>query len=98
MGACSDVASAEIEPVRYLPYGAFLRVGLGAGLGILFSSLGVGCADTDLRPPPDVVFAVLEPTTSPPRVPLPNDLIGIPASATSPAATTFSGPLAPASV
>ena len=40
-----------------------------------------GCFDTDVRPPPDVVFAVFDPAALPPRIPLPNDLTMLPAPA-----------------
>jgi hypothetical protein len=57
-----------------------------------------GCNDTDLTPPPTVVFALFDPAAMPPVLPLPNDLTGIAAPTTSPAFAAFSGPLDPATI
>jgi hypothetical protein len=72
------------------------RIGLFLlGMG---GALVVGCTDTDIRPPPDVVFAIFDPSASPPQIPLPNDLTGQAAPRDSPAAASFSGALDPATV
>jgi hypothetical protein len=65
---------------------------------LLLPLLLCGCFDTDIRPPPDVVFAVFDPGGSPPVIPLPNDLTMMPARPDSPAAAQFSAPLDPATV
>ncbi len=58
----------------------------------------IGCADTDVRPPPQVVVAEFDPSAMPPQIPLPNDLTMMPAPPTSPAFATFSGPIDPATI
>ena len=41
----------------------------------LWASIALGaCQNTDVRTPPDVIFANFDPTASPPNVPTPNDL------------------------
>jgi hypothetical protein len=71
-------------------------------LGLFLLGLGgsalASCADTDIRPPPDVVFALFDPAASPPQIPLPNDLTGQPAPLDAPAVASFSGPLDPGTV
>lgn len=69
------------------------------GRAVIFSALcSVGCADTDIRPAPQVVFAVFDPAGMPPQIPLPNDLTMMPAPPGAPAVAQLSGPIDPATI
>jgi hypothetical protein len=68
------------------------------GLTALLICGATGCYDTDVRPPPDVLFALFDPAAMPPQIPLPNDLTGQPAPPDAVAMASFSGLIDPATI
>ncbi len=69
---------------------------LGAAVVVGAEALGGfagGCVDTDLAEPPPAVFALFDPSTTPPTIPLPNDITMTAAQPDSVAHSSFSGPV-----
>lgn len=73
------------------------RVG-AIGFGAIAICLSVNCADTSLAPQPKAVFAVFDPAAMPPVIPLPNELVNLPATPATSALATFSGAIDPGTV
>jgi hypothetical protein len=68
------------------------------GLAALLTCGATGCYDTDVRPRPDVVFALFDPAAMPPQIPLPNDLTGQQAPPDAVAKASFSGLIDPTTI